>query len=157
MPGLAFPGRSRAGALPAGGNVKRWGLQLMIPNFSRLKEGIFKDKGTTLPIHGFGRNLSWIITAQDTAHLSMQLSSSDVTRPSYPYEFTFIASIAVEEEMLTYTLVMENRGDEDMPIAPGFHPYFAMAQEDKARLITDGLEGFAANTFDWELNPPDHP
>ena len=139
------------------GNVKRWGLPLMIPNFSRLKEGIFKDKGTTLPIHGFGRNLPWTVTEQDLAHLSMQLNSSDATRPSYPYEFTFIASIAVEEEMLTYTLVMENRSDEDMPIAPGFHPYFAMAQEDKARLVTDGPEGFAANTFDWELNPPDHP
>lgn len=139
------------------GNVKRWGLPLMIPNFSRLKEGIFKDKGTTLPIHGFGRNLPWTVTAQDAARLSMQLSSSDATRPNYPYEFTFIAGIAVEEEMLTYTLVMENRGDEDMPIAPGFHPYFAMAQGDKARLVTDGPEGFAANTFDWEQNPPDHP
>ncbi|HCJ36139.1 MAG TPA: hypothetical protein DHV65_17810, partial [Ktedonobacter sp.] len=39
------------------GNVKRWGMPLMIPNFSRLKDGIFKEKNTTLPIHGFGRNL----------------------------------------------------------------------------------------------------
>ncbi len=139
------------------GNVKRWGLPLMIPNFSRLKDGVFKDKGTTLPVHGFGRNLPWKVTNQDAAYLSLQLSSSDATRPNYPYEFTFTANIAVEEEELTYTLTMENRGDEDMPIAPGFHPYVAMAQQDKASLVTDGPEGFAASTFDWEQNPPDHP
>ncbi len=139
------------------GNVKRWGLPLMIPNFSRLKDGVFKDKGTTLPVHGFGRNLPWMVIKQDTAYLSLQLSSSDATRPNYPYEFTFTANIAVEEEELTYTLTMENRGDEDMPIAPGFHPYIAMAQQDKASLVTDGPEGFAANTFDWEQDPPDHP
>src|SRR5438094_1028077 len=101
------------------GNVKRWGLPLMIPNFSRLKDGIFKDKNTTLPIHGFGRNLPWTSIEQDSTHLSMQLSSSDATRPDYPYEFTFIATVAAEEGTLMYTLTMENRSDEVMPIAPG--------------------------------------
>ena len=139
------------------GNVKRWGLPLMIPNFSRLKDGLFVDKGTTLPIHGFGRTLPWTVTGQDATSLSLQLSSSDATRPNYPYEFTFTANITVEEEALTYTLTMENRDDEAMPIAPGFHPYFAVAQQDKASLVTNGLEGFAASTFDWEQNPPDHP
>ena len=46
------------------GNVRRWGLPLMIPNFSRLKNGIFEEKGTTLPIHGFGRLLPWTLTEQ---------------------------------------------------------------------------------------------
>src|ERR1700737_60335 len=71
------------------GNVKRWGLPLMIPNFSRLKDGVFKDKNTTLPIHGFGRNLPWTVTEQDRTHLCMQLTSSEATLPHYPYEFTF--------------------------------------------------------------------
>src|SRR5947207_15947470 len=57
------------------GNVKRWRLPLMIPNFSRLKDGIFKDKHTTLPIHRFGRNLPCTVTAKQTTPLSMQLSS----------------------------------------------------------------------------------
>src|SRR5712691_1644256 len=101
------------------GNVKRWGLPLMIPNFSRLQDGIFKDKGTTLPIHGFGRNLPWSIVGQEDTHLRIQLNSSDATRPSYPYEFTFTANIVTGEETLTYTLTMENHSDEEMPIAPG--------------------------------------
>jgi len=139
------------------GNVQRWGLPLMIPNFSRLKDGIFKDKNTSLPIHGFGRVLPWTVTGQETTRLSMQLNSSDATRPDYPYEFTFTATIVAGEGTLTYTLTMENRGEEAMPIAPGFHPYFTVAQQDKARLVTDGPEGFKVSDFDWETRIPDNP
>lgn len=139
------------------GNVKRWGLPLMIPNFSRLQDGIFQEKGTSLPIHGFGRNLPWTVTEQNEAALTMQLSSSDATRPGYPYEFTFSARIEAGEGTLTYTLTMENRSDEAMPIAPGFHPYFTVAQEQKAAMVTDGPPGFAVRDFDWVEHIPDNP
>jgi len=141
------------------GNVKRWGLPLMIPNFSRLKDGIFLEKGTSLPIHGFGRNLPWSLSESETTEttLSMQLQSSDVTRPMYPYEFTFTAQIEAGQGTLTYTLIMENRGDEPMPIAPGFHPYFTLVQAEKARLVTDGPPGFSVQDFDWVEHIPDNP
>src|SRR5438876_8138223 len=77
------------------GSVKRWGLPLMIPNFSRLKNGIFQDKQTTLPVHGFGRDLPWTTIEEDTTHLSMQLNSSDATYAQYPYAFTFTTTVAV--------------------------------------------------------------
>jgi galactose mutarotase-like enzyme len=139
------------------GNVKRWGLPLMIPNFSRLNNGIFEEKHTTLPIHGFGRILPWTVTAQDESRLRIELRSSDATRPSYPYEFTFTADIIVGAGTLTYIVGMENHGDESMPIAPGFHPYFHIAQQDKARLAVEGLAGFDAASIDWETKPPDTP
>ncbi len=139
------------------GNVKRWGLPLMIPNFSRLKDGIFKEKGTTLPIHGFGRTLPWTIIEQDTTSISIQLLSSDATRPNYPYEFAFTAHIVAGEGTLTYTLIMENRGAEVMPIAPGFHPYFSVDQSAKARLVADGPTGFDVAAFQWDTTPPDNP
>lgn len=139
------------------GNVKRWGLPLMIPNFSRLKDGIFMDKGTTLPIHGFGRILPWTLVEMEGAHLAIQLSSSEVTLSDYPFEFIFTANIAVSEGALTYTLTMENRSNEDMPIAPGFHPYFAVAQSEKAHVVTDGPPGFDAHAFDWVEHIPDNP
>ncbi|MHB8598230.1 MAG: aldose epimerase family protein [Ktedonobacteraceae bacterium] len=137
------------------GNVKRWGLPLMIPNFSRLKDGIFQEKHTTLPIHGFGRTMPWTVTEEDGTRLSMQLRSSDVTRADYPYEFTFTATIEAGEGTLTYTVTMENRGDETMPIAPGFHPFFAVAQEDKSHIVTDGPPGFRIGDYDWVQNIPD--
>src|SRR5712691_4574563 len=139
------------------GNVKRWGIPLMIPNFSRLKDGMFKEKGTSLPIHGFGRSLPWTVIEQDASRISIQLMSNAESRRNYPYDFTFTATIVAGEKTLTYTLTMENRSDEVMPIAPGFHPYFAVAQQDKAKLAVDGLPGFEAAALDWETNPPDNP
>jgi len=139
------------------GNIERWGVPLMIPNFSRLKDGVFKEKGTILPIHGFGRSLPWTVIEQDSSRISIQLTSNAETRCNYPYDFTFMATIVVGEETLTYTLTMENRSDEVMPIAPGFHPYFAVAQQDKVKLVVDGLPDFKAVAFDWETNPPDNP
>lgn len=139
------------------GNVKRWGLPLMIPNFSRLKDGIFLEKGTSLPIHGFGRNLPWEVAETSERAISLQLRSSDVTRAMYPYEFTFTSKIEAGEGTLNYTLLMENKGNEPMPIAPGFHPYFSIAQEEKARLVTDGPPGFSVQDFDWVEHIPDNP
>lgn len=129
----------------------------MIPNFSRLKDGMFKEKGTSLPIHGFGRHLPWTLTGMNDTSLAMQLSSSEATRPMYPYEFTFTAQISAGEGTLTYTLVMENRGDEDMAIAPGFHPDFPVAQAMKSQLVTGGPPGFSAQDFDWVEHVPDNP
>lgn len=139
------------------GNVKRWGIPLMIPNFGKLQDGVFKEKGTTLPMHGFGRNLPWTIVRQEPTSITIQLSSSEATRTDYPYEFTFTSTIEAGEDALTYTLAMENRGDEVMPIAPGFHPYFAIAQRDKSKLVADGPVGFAVSAFQWDTNPPDNP
>lgn len=139
------------------GNVKRWGLPLMIPNFSRLKNGIFEEKHTTLPIHGFGRTLPWTITQQDQSSITIALQSSDATRHDYPYEFTFRARIEAGSYTLTYTLVMENRSNEVMPIAPGFHPYFTVAQQDKPQMQVEGIAGFSAANVQWDSKPPDTP
>ena len=62
------------------GNVKRWGMPLMIPNFSRLKDGIFRNKNTALPVHGFGRNLPWPVVFEqtmDATTLSIQLKRGE--------------------------------------------------------------------------------
>lgn len=52
---------------------------------------------------------------------------------------------------------MENRSHEVMLLAPGFHPYFAVVQQDKAKLVVDGLSDFEAAAFDWEKNVADNP
>nr|BBH89399.1 hypothetical protein KTC_41500 [Thermosporothrix sp. COM3] len=137
------------------GNVRRWGMPLMIPNFSRLKDGLFEDKGTSLPMHGFGRLLPWSVTAQTPRSITLQLDSNETTHAQYPYDFRFLTHIEVSENTLTYTLTMENHSSEVMPIAPGFHPYFAVGQAEKAQVITDGPEGFAIDQFQWDTNPPD--
>ena len=137
------------------GNMMRWGLPLMLPNFGPLKGNIFREAQTQLPPHGFGRLLPWTLLSQSKASVTLQLVSSDLTRGSYPYEFTFTTTVTAGDGTLTYTLRMENRNDIVMPIAPGFHPYFAIRQADKPSLITD-IQGFDAAAFDWEATPPNH-
>lgn len=139
------------------GNTRRWGMPLMIPNFSRLKNGVFLEKHTTLPIHGFGRDLPWAVIAHNETSLSMQLRSNSTTLAHYPYECTFTATITLAEKTLTYDLTMENHTDETMPIAPGFHPYFAITQLDKARLVLTGLPTIVPASIDWDNQPPDEP
>ena len=58
----------------------------------------------------------------------IDVEPNDPSCADYPYEFTFTAHIEAGDQTLTYTVTMENRGDEAMPISPGFHPYFAVAQ-----------------------------
>lgn len=137
------------------GNVRRWGLPLMIPNFSRLKQGIFQEKGTTLPIHGFGRIMPWTVIQQDQSSATLKLTSDEHTREQYPYDFIFTAQIVASAGALTYTLTMENRDDEIMPISPGFHPYFSVAQEHKAEISIERLTGIEPKTVPWATQPPD--
>lgn len=163
MPEISLVSHFQVGSWPVlyraatTGNIKRWGMPLMIPNFSRLKQGIFKDKNTTLPTHGFGRNLPWTILGQDQDSITIQLTSNEHTRHQYPYEFAFTAQILVGEGTLTYVLTMENRSDEVMPIAPGFHPYFAVAQANKSHLKVKGLTDFDPKFVQWATQPPDKP
>jgi galactose mutarotase-like enzyme len=44
-----------------------------------------------------------------------------------------------------------------MPIAPGFHPYFTIAQSEKKNVRADGLPEFDAAAFDWVDHIPDNP
>jgi len=55
------------------------------------------------------------------------------------------------------TKSVDSRNTDPMPIAPGFHPYFTVAQEEKAALVTDGPPGFAVEDFDWVEHIPDNP
>src|SRR6266436_4447949 len=99
IPGICLVSHFQVGNWPVlyrpaeTGNVTRWGIPLMIPNFSRLKDGIFQEKGTRLPSHGFGRVLPWTVVEQSEASISLQLSSNEHTRESYPYEFVFTSEI----------------------------------------------------------------
>ena len=160
IPELSLVTHFQVGAWPVlyrpaeSGNVKRWGIPLMIPNFGRVADGLFVEKGTSCQ-SWFGRNLPWTVTRQDAASISIQLVSSPATLRSYPYAFTFTATISAGEGTLTYHLLMENRSAETMPIAPGFHPYFTIDQQEKPRLAVETLPDFAPQDVQWDLHPPD--
>jgi D-hexose-6-phosphate mutarotase len=135
--------------------IRRTGIPTLFPYYG---EG--GDKG---PNHGFGRNSMWTIDAEKSTgnKVVMRLSSKQISpeaREKYPYPFAASITVEVEEDgSLIYNLHVENTGNEDLPLplSPGLHPYFEIANNDKSKMSIDGIPEFNAAIVNWDKNPPD--
>lgn len=95
-----------------------------------------KPDDRALKQHGFARNFPWrAIQTQPTAVLELEAPSE--TRAAYPYDFRLIYTYTLGETSLRIDQRFENRGEAPMPIRPGLHPYFAVADKATARVETD--------------------
>ena len=101
---------------------------------------------TTMRQHGFGRDLPWTVTEQGTAELTMALRPSDATRATYPYEFLFLYRVRALPRGVLVELAVHNEGEAPVPVAPGFHPYFACPLGRKGEVESD-LPGFDRARF----------
>ena len=111
----------------------RGGNPLLFPFIGRHfvdgEAGTWRDRdGTvhTLPQHGFARDLPFVVTEVSDSAASLTLTSSDATRPSYPYEFAFTATYRLVANGLEVTLATRNTGDHPLPYYAGHHFYFAL-------------------------------
>lgn len=136
--------------LYVGSEIKRTGIPTLFPNYG---------EGGQIPTHGFGRNSQWRLEQDGTNKVVMKLSNGDISeeaRAVYPHQFGAAIAVEVGEDgSLNYSLDVENRGEGNLPITPGLHPYWAIPQEDKRKISTQGIEGFNASEVDWDANPPD--
>eukprot|EP01057_Protomagalhaensia_wolfi_P003654 Protomagalhaensia_wolfi_Nauph_80__3653@NODE_368_length_2666_cov_592_247431_g278_i0_p3_GENE_NODE_368_length_2666_cov_592_247431_g278_i0NODE_368_length_2666_cov_592_247431_g278_i0_p3_ORF_typecomplete_len166_score30_48Aldose_epim/PF01263_20/1_6e19_NODE_368_length_2666_cov_592_247431_g278_i020722569 len=106
-------------------NVKRAGLPLMIPNFSSLKDKTFKETGTQLPHHGFGRDKEWRLVDQRADGVTLELTPDSSTDSMYPFKWRFNVDACVSEHQIKHTVTMHNLDEEKtLPVQPGLHPYF---------------------------------
>jgi galactose mutarotase-like enzyme len=85
--------------------------------------------------HGFARNLAWAVQARADSDATLVLASTPATREAYPWDFRVTLRYVVRPRALRIEQTVANMGDEPMPFGFGFHPYFAFAQADKARLV----------------------
>ena len=98
--------------------------------------------------HGFARNLAWEVGASDTSEAASQkliLRSTEDTRARYPWDFTAEYDYRLAESKLHIEMCFQNHGDLAMPFGAGFHPYFAVTQEEKATAV---VETAATRVFD---------
>ncbi len=70
--------------------------------------------------------------------LHIILSNQDISpemQLAYPYNFLaeIIVDISIANSLI-YTLKVTNNGENNLPIAPGLHPYFPINHEDKSKL-----------------------
>ncbi len=96
----------------SGVEKKRGGCHVCVPNF-----GPGDSKG--LAQHGYGRIGEWSIVEQSENYVEMSMNGVDDYK-------TMDATLRYEvlDGMFEMSLTVENFGDSDLKVAPGFHPYF---------------------------------
>lgn len=90
--------------------------------------------------HGFARNLPWYIVdsqSTDSASAIITLSSNEQTRLEYPFDFEARYRYALRKNELRIEMSFTNTGNQPMPFGAGFHPYFAIPQEQKNLVSID--------------------
>jgi galactose mutarotase-like enzyme len=131
----------------------RGGIPVLFPIAGRLAEDKYQVDGApfTLKQHGFARNMPWAIVDQATdggARLGLALTATAMTRAQYPFEFRLALTYILSEGRLTVQTRVTNLGERNMPIHPGLHPYFQLADHNKgqARVVTDATQAFDNRT-----------
>lgn len=127
----------------------RGGIPVLFPFAGALPDDRFVASPTlttTIRQHGFGRDLPWTVTERDPVELTMALGPNDATRAAYPYEFLFLYRVRALPRGVLVELAVHNQGEAPIPVAPGFHPYFACPLGRKGEVGSD-LPGFDPARF----------
>jgi galactose mutarotase-like enzyme len=113
----------------------RGGNPVLFPSPGKLEGDRWARAGKSgsLKQHGFARNLAWTVDSKSDAEATLSLAATPATREGYPWSFRATLRYAVREGILRVEQTVTNTGDGPMPFGFGFHPYFAVAQADKAK------------------------
>lgn len=99
----------------------RGGMHPCLPNFGKSE---IKD----LAQHGFGRISFWDIEQKNENSIKLKLEGKD------EYENTlYYIKYKIEDSSLKIDFKIENKSDKDLPIGPGFHPYFYVDKDFKIK------------------------
>jgi galactose mutarotase-like enzyme len=131
----------------------RGGVPILFPIAGKLAGETLTLDGRSFPMkqHGFARNLPWKVeaeSARDDASVTLVLRDDESTRAQYPFSFLVTFTYRLRDGALRIEQRFENTGDDPMPIQPGLHPYFAVAEARKreARVFTDATRAWDNKT-----------
>lgn len=112
----------------------------------------------TLGNHGFARDFKWEVLKtdnKDAASITIKLDSNEHTKKSYPFDFSLIFTYILKENKLTINQEYINNSDMDMPIYPGFHPYFYVEDLNKIKYDIPTKEYFDNKDMIFKYNSED--
>jgi galactose mutarotase-like enzyme len=139
-------------------NQKRCGMPILFPFAGPLYENKLTLTKTKLPQHGFGRDVEWQIyqTLEKPEYnvISFALSYSDlpeIWQNNFPFPFITMVHYYLSNDSLDIDLVVMNPLQEDMqiPVRPGFHPYFCATMEEKKSLKASQNQPLI-NKINWD-------
>ena len=70
-----------------------------------------------------GARVPWRIADRTPTAVTMEITDSDATRPSYPFAFRYALTYRLERGRLHWHQRIENRDAQPLPFSAGFHPY----------------------------------
>lgn len=124
----------------------RGGVPVLFPTPGKLVDDKWSYAGHSgsMKQHGFARNQAWRVGEQGAANAVLALESSSETRAQFPWDFAFDMSFTVAGKTLRLDQKITNKSTTPMPFGVGFHPYFQVADADKAKtkITTNAKRGF---------------
>jgi len=117
----------------------------IFPVFNQMPAGVvLAGAQTPLPNHGIARQQPWQAFTDPAlpGTLVLRLISSEDTKMSYPYDFTYTQFITLEPEQLTIDQHIETAG----AFSVGFHPYFRVGNK-----LDIDITGIESRTRYWYL------
>ncbi len=101
---------------------------ILFPIVGALKDDSYQYDGKTyqLPRHGFARDLNFEIVKQLDHQIIFELNASEITFPSYPFDFKLLIAYTLQENKLVIEYFVRNQTDTILPFSIGAHPAFAI-------------------------------
>lgn len=135
----------------------RGGVPVLFPSPGKLTSDTFArgDVHGAMKQHGFARTQPWEVvgtSAEGAASATLRLVANEATRAQYPWDFTADYTYSLRGATVGIEMLFTNDGATPMPFGAGFHPYFAVAEADKAqaRIPTAATRAFD-NTVKREI------
>ncbi len=113
---------------------------VLIPFPGRVRDGRYTFEGQTyqMPqndkdgpnaIHGFLRLTEWEVDAQKDDMVMFSVSINAGEHSGYPFSMIAMLIYSLSEYGLHCAFSMKNLGEQNAPVAAGFHPYFTVGSE----------------------------
>lgn len=99
------------------------------------------DKEGPNAIHGFVRTRDWAARSSETAAgFRLKLLASEMSAKGYPFSLDIGVSYQLSSTGLRCEFSIQNIGENDAPVAAGFHPYFVLdSKSDDSGRIDAGV------------------
>jgi galactose mutarotase-like enzyme len=117
----------------------RGGVPILFPTPGKLAGDRWAHAGRsgTLKQHGYARSAAWQIVPPgiDGAKVLLRLEPGAAPPDGWPFRCSVDITYALDANRLRLDVRVANEGDVTMPFGFGLHPYFAVADADKSRLV----------------------
>ncbi|WNM18292.1 aldose 1-epimerase family protein [Flavobacterium capsici] len=121
-----------------------WGKHspILFPIVGTLKDNcyLYNGKQYEMHRHGFARDLEFKIKKQSTENVTLSLSSNELSKSKYPFDFELLIDYKLNEKNLIVSYTVINTDSVTLPYSIGGHPAFA---------LNDNFENYS---LEFEIN-----